>query len=712
MKKIILALKFIFLFQISAFAQDTLLNAGSLWKYNDLGANLGNSWKDNNYSDASWLQGNAPLGFGLTSINTTVSFGPSSTNKYTTTYFRKWVNVTNPRDLYSKIQFNVRRDDGVIIYVNGVEVLRSNMPSGNVTNTTFSSSCAADNGSVWQTIDIATNYFNDGYNLIAVELHQCNLTSGDLFFNLQMIGSKSIAGFESISPTVQNQTFVIPPSHTYQLLVKEGRQLTAGGKVPGRADFTGYIPINGSSEEGYLHINYENAPIGGVSHFKIQFNSNTKLWNIQSSQKINVNASDIVNLYKNCSGAITPWGTSLSGEESRDSNDVNNDGYLDAGWLVEIDPITRAVKKYNGGSKQQKLWALGRMSHENACIAHDSVTVYYGEDYTAGCLYKFVANVPGNLSSGTMYVLKLDSSLSSNGAPLKSTGVWIQVPNTTKAQRNFAYDLAANLGGTPFDGVEDAELGPDSMIYFTSKIYGRVYRFNDNGNAVTNFESYVGGRSYLINHHNGPTNVAWGTGNDNLAFDNEGNLWVFQDGGNNYIWVVKKGHSQASPKVQLFGCVPTGAEPTGITFSPDNRFMFMSIQHPFATNKAVMKDATGNGVVFNASATLVIGLKQDLGSDQTKVSREITSIDFDNVIQIFPNPSASNATVNFNVLESSMVSISIYNTSGQLIAAPISNNKFEIGNYQFEIPESLLPGFYLISVKINDQLITEKFLKY
>jgi len=352
------------------------------------------------------------------------------------------------------------------------------------------------------------------------------------------------------------------------------------------------------------------------------------------------------------------------------------------------------------------------MSHENACIAHDSVTVYYGEDYTAGCLYKFVANVPGNLSSGTMYVLKLDSSLSSNGAPLKSTGVWIQVPNTTKAQRNFAYDLAANLGGTPFDGVEDAELGPDSMIYFTSKIYGRVYRFNDNGNAVTNFESYVGGRSYLINHHNGPTNVAWGTGNDNLAFDNEGNLWVFQDGGNNYIWVVKKGHSQASPKVQLFGCVPTGAEPTGITFSPDNRFMFMSIQHPFATNKAVMKDATGNGVVFNASATLVIGLKQDLGSDQTKVSREITSIDFDNVIQIFPNPSASNATVNFNVLESSMVSISIYNTSGQLIAAPISNNKFEIGNYQFEIPESLLPGFYLISVKINDQLITEKFLKY
>jgi secreted PhoX family phosphatase len=710
MKKIILALKFIFLFHISAFAQDTLLNAGSLWKYNDLGANLGNSWKDNNYSDASWLQGNAPLGYGIANLNTTLSFGPSSTNKFTTTYFRKWVNITNPRDLYSKIQFNVRRDDGVIIYVNGAEVLRSNMPSGNVTYTTFSSSCAADNGSVWQTIDIATNHFNDGNNLIAVELHQCNLTSGDLFFNLQMIGSKSMAGFESISPIVQNQTFVFPPSHTFQLLVKEGRRLTGGGKVPGRADFTGYIPINGSSEDGYLHINHENAPIGGVSHFKLQFNSSTKLWNIQSSQMINVNASDIVNLYKNCSGAITPWGTSLSGEESRDSNDVNNDGYLDAGWLVEIDPITKAVKKYNGGNKQQKLWALGRMSHENACIAPDQVTVYYGEDYTAGCLYKFVANVPGNLSSGTMYVLKLDSSLSSNGAPLKSTGVWIQVPNTTKAQRNFAYDLAANLGGTPFDGVEDAEIGPDTMIYFTSKIYGRVYRFNDNGNAVTNFESYVGGRSYLINHHNGPTNVAWGTGNDNLAFDNEGNLWVFQDGGNNYIWVVKKGHTQASPKVQLFGCVPAGAEPTGITFSPDNRFMFMSIQHPSTTNRSVMKDATGNNVVFNASSTLVVGLKQDLGSDQTKISREITSIDFDNLINAYPNPFINSTTLELMVLNRGTLSVEIYNINGQLVANSF-NDDVEEGIWQGEFGRELNPGFYFIRASINGITHSLKVIK-
>jgi hypothetical protein len=428
---------------------------------------------------------------------------------------------------------------------------------------------------------------------------------------------------------------------------------------------------------------------------------------------IDVNATDIVKLYKNCSGAITPWGTSLSGEETRDTFDLNGDGYLDVGWLVEIDPITKAVKNYNGVTKQQKLWAMGRMAHENACVANDSVTVYFGEDYTDGCFYKYIANVPGNLFSGSLYVLKMDSTLSTTGAPLKSTGTWVQVPNNTKAKRNYIYDAVIGLGGTPFNGIEDAEIGPDTMVYFTSKAYGRIYRFKDNGTGVTNFETFVGGGvSYTINHKGGNSSVAWGIGNDNLAFDNEGNLWVFQDGGNNYIWVVKKGHTQAAPKVQLFGCVPSGSEPTGITFSPDNRFMFMSIQHPFVTNTSVMKDATGNNVVFNAGATLVIGLKQDLGSDQTKISREITTIDFDNRLIIFPNPSNGSSNVSFSILEPSLVSMSIFNSTGQLINLPMNSIKLESGQYQVEIPESLQPGLYLIAVSINNMRYTEKYLKY
>ena len=305
----------------------------------------------------------------------------------------------------------------------------------------------------------------------------------------------------------------------------------------------------------------------------------------------------------------------------------------------------------------------------------------------------------------------MDSALSTNGAPLKSTGTWIQVPNNTKAKRNFIYDAAIGLGGTPFNGIEDAEIGRDTMVYFTSKVYGRVYRFKDNGTGVTNFETYVGGGvSYAINHKGGNSSVAWGVGNDNLAFDNEGNLWVFQDGGNNYIWVVKKGHTQAAPQVQLFASLPTGSEPTGITFSPDNRFMFMSIQHPSVTNTSVMKDVTGNRVVFNASATLVVGLKQDLGSDQTKISRATTSLNLDSPLSIYPNPTNDKSTLEFVNLEKGYLKIEVYNLNGQLSTNPIIEY-LEEGIWQGEFGSELRPGFYFIRANINQQVYTLKFIK-
>ena len=112
---------------------------------------------------------------------------------------------------------------------------------------------------------------------------------------------------------------------------------------------------------------------------------------MSSSKAATVVAADVVKYFKNCSGTVTPWGTILSGEEARDTSDINNDGYLDVGWLVETDPVGNGICKYNGGTKQQKLWAMGRMAHENACIAKDNKTVYYGEDATDGCVYKYVA---------------------------------------------------------------------------------------------------------------------------------------------------------------------------------------------------------------------------------------------------------------------------------------------------------------------------------
>jgi secreted PhoX family phosphatase len=699
----------VFLLPFIAHSQDTLINTSTTWKYNDKGINLGTTWYSSSYSDATWSTGVAPLGYGITGLSTSVSYGPSSSTKYPTTYFRKTVAITTPASKYSRITLNVKRDDGVVVYINGTERFRSNMPTGTISYTSLASTCATDNGSIWQSVDLSNSYFVNGNNVIAIEVHQCNATSSDLYFAAQLIGTKSIGSFESLSPTTQTQNFVIPSTHTFQVITQEGRTYTAGGTVPARTDFTGYVPISGSSTNGYLMINHENTPTGGVSNFKINFNSTSKLWNTSSSKAVSVVTADVVKFFKNCSGTVTPWGTILSGEEARDSADLNNDGYQDVGWLVESDPVGNTICKYNGGTKQQKLWAMGRMAHENACIAKDNKTVYYGEDAVDGCVYKFVATTATNLSVGSLYVLKLTAALSS-GISTSTTGTWIQVPNTTQTQRNYIYNTVLGLGATQFNGVEDVEIGPDTMVYFASKGYGRVYRFKDTGTGISNFETFVGGASYSIANGSGVTTTAWGLGNDNLAFDGEGNLWVLQDGGNNYIWVVKKGHTQASPKVSIFGRVPLGGEPTGITFTPDNKFMFMSIQHPNTTNTAVVNDIAGNPVVFNKSTSLVIGLKQDLGTTVLRTGSQAPIIDFSQPLKIYPNPTSNSSTIEMLITDGGKLNIEVYNINGQLVANPM-NDYLEEGIWQGEIGANLPSGFYFLRASINQQEHTLKFIK-
>ena len=282
---------------------------------------------------------------------------------------------------------------------------------------------------------------------------------------------------------------------------------------------------------------------------------------------------------------------------------------MDLGWMVEIDPRTKKVMKY-GTSKFQKLWAMGRMSHENVCFGNDSLTAYYGEDAGAGNVWKFVADQKTNMSSGKLYVLKLDSAMV-GFEPRGTTGKWVLIPNSTQSERNNIVNAARVAGATAFSGVEDVEINPlDGSIYFTAKGNSRTYRFKESGNNITGFETYIGGKTYRINTPNGVIAEPWGGGNDNLTFDSKGNLYVLQDGGKDHIWVVKNGHTQANPKVELFMTTPIGSEPTGMTFTPNEKFMFLSIQSPSTSNITVQKDAAGKNVVFNRATTIAIALDQ------------------------------------------------------------------------------------------------------
>jgi hypothetical protein len=128
---------------------------------------------------------------------TTVGYGPDPLNRYITTYFRRWIYVP-PDATYTNFNFRLKRDDGGVVYLNGREMFRSNMPAGIIiTNLTLASSAVVipDEETFFPTSMLATNLVV-GSNIVAVEIHQNAPGSGDLGFDLEFIG----VGFAASAP--------------------------------------------------------------------------------------------------------------------------------------------------------------------------------------------------------------------------------------------------------------------------------------------------------------------------------------------------------------------------------------------------------------------------------------------------------------------------------------------------------------------------------
>lgn len=170
---------------------DVLIPLNSTWKYLDNGSNQGSEWVEPDFDDSKWASGLAELGYGDGGEATIVSYGPNVYKKYITTYFRKYFNVDTPNQ-YSKLIIRIQRDDGAVVYLNGTEVYRTNMPSGIIDyNTLAIKSLSGDEETSYETVTITSELLREGDNVIAVEIHQASASSSDISFNFQLLGHKN-----------------------------------------------------------------------------------------------------------------------------------------------------------------------------------------------------------------------------------------------------------------------------------------------------------------------------------------------------------------------------------------------------------------------------------------------------------------------------------------------------------------------------------------
>jgi hypothetical protein len=168
--------------------QTVLVPDGSVWKYLDDGTNQGTAWRDTLFDDSGWASGPAQLGYGDGDEATVVGYGPDPNNKYITTYFRHSFEVADA-SLFTYLHLQLLRDDGAVVYLNGAEITRSNMPAGTITYLTRAASTVGGDAE-----DAFLNYYvlstdlKTGTNVLAVEIHQRSATSSDISFDLALVG--------------------------------------------------------------------------------------------------------------------------------------------------------------------------------------------------------------------------------------------------------------------------------------------------------------------------------------------------------------------------------------------------------------------------------------------------------------------------------------------------------------------------------------------
>jgi len=173
---------------VAAATTNLLVPAGALWSYLDDGTDQGTAWRAPGFDDSSWPWGFAEMGYGDFDEETTLGYGSSPGNKHITYYFRTQFTVTEVEN-YTSISLGVLRDDGVVVYLNGTEIYRNNMPFGTVSYTTRASTNASGAGeTTFYGANVSPSPLVEGTNVLAAELHQVLPTSSDISFDLRLTG--------------------------------------------------------------------------------------------------------------------------------------------------------------------------------------------------------------------------------------------------------------------------------------------------------------------------------------------------------------------------------------------------------------------------------------------------------------------------------------------------------------------------------------------
>jgi hypothetical protein len=246
---------------------------GSLWRYHDKGSNLLTSWVHLDFDDSAWSNGLAQLGYGdsdeITRVedNPTPGYNAADTDRFITTYFRKDFSVTNAA-VFTNLSFRLLRDDGGVVYLNGVELFRSpNMPAGNILYNTLASGTPNGENTIDTVNDLPATLLLEGTNILAVEIHQQRMDSSDISFDFSLTGIRpddtNARPIVSITGPVNGTLFGTPAN-----LTLDATAFDPDGTVVNVAFYVNGVKLGDDTTSPFSLVT-NNVPAGAYSLFAV-----------------------------------------------------------------------------------------------------------------------------------------------------------------------------------------------------------------------------------------------------------------------------------------------------------------------------------------------------------------------------------------------------------------------------------------------------------
>ncbi len=314
----------------------------------------------------------------------------------------------------------------------------------------------------------------------------------------------------------------------------------------------------------------------------------------------------------------------------------------------------------SGGTYTVSLGGFSKINSDNLfdIDASNDMASISGLGFTKNAM----TTVDGKFEAGKVPAnFALDQSANKSFAPVYSTTGAIGAKNTYGAIR-YSIHSSWNVSGVPgpiyFGEVNLASMSAPYLTYY--------YAYSDKGNGTATGQ--YGGTAPTIKTE------------------------VSEDCGVN--WTT----------IRTVTCTETGQPASGGAYYIPTSSQYVWVGTPLASyaGKSVLVRISGvPGTGGNALYIDEISMAQATAIDDNKIEDTYN-------MNVYPNPAADNANINFTLAKPNTVSVTLMNTLGQQMSTVLASQKLSAGDYKYSVNTSSLPtGIYIVNVVVDGKTYTK-----